>query len=213
MCVLSVGQMANSPSSYLQRRFQGTVIKTANFGVIYVERVRDDRSFVFREFSAVGQLTDRSRTVAFPELGDILVARPPTGAVNTRFGLLVFADLAGHQWSWGACSSRLSFSTIGNTCDSIRHRHHAEIYWYMFQQHEKTYLYQWLQANDGMVQVAVSREIYAQVNVKKRDVRFFDAFTKKPVTDWYENVLGQCCGTSLMQLFKQTTMEGIRNYV
>lgn len=216
MTILTVAEMYNSPSSFLARRFNGTVIKTERLGIVYVSRVRDDRSFVYNCFSDVGKMEGGSKTASVDELGDVLVARPQPGVVNTRFGLIEFLDNAGHQWSWGASESRLSHNFITVDEEEYRKANRPELYWYLFQEEGKTYLNQWVMAEKvggGKACIAVSRDVYAIITLENSKVEFINRYTKKKVDDWYDGILESCCNVNLMQLLKNTTLEKVTNYV
>lgn len=181
MKILSIEQMQETPSQYLQRRFQSTVIRTENLGVVYVEMVHENKVFSVRVFDDMGVLENQTRHVNLEGLGCILEARPNTGLINTRWGVLNITDKAGHQWTWGCCSNRFRVESFAAFDDGWRHDL-SGVFWYMFQEQLETYHQQWLQ---DAVYVAVSRNHCLKIDTKRETRTILSRYSGgRNAADW-----------------------------
>lgn len=113
--ILTVAQMLDSPVQYLQRRFADTVIQTANLGLVYVYGVLDGGTFTLSKWNNdILNFEEERRIYRYIDMGDVVVAAPRGGYVNTPWGCVRFFDKAGHQWTWGANGHRYSVDYLGN---------------------------------------------------------------------------------------------------
>lgn len=201
MVILSIAQLQETPSQYLQRRFNNTVIRTERLGVVYVEQVHENKVFSVRQFTDLGHLQGDVKHVGIEGIGSIVEARPKTGLINTRWGVLQITDKAGHQWSWGCCTNRFRIESFVTHDDGYRHDT-AGVFWYMFQDEQETYYQQWL--ND-VVHIAINRNLCLKLDSSKKKQSFLSRYAGgRPAAAWELSLLG--VDTSTEFKFK---MEGL----